>query len=144
VIRAVIDTNVLASGFVIAGTPPDLLIRLWLAGGFVLVYSDHVVDELARTLLKPYFRSRLTPEQRASNIGLLPAFGVWTPLTVPIHAVATQPEDDLILSTAVSGRADYLVTGDGPFIRRVPTYQGIQLISPRDFLTILMEESSTH
>lgn len=141
-IRAVIDTNVLASGFTVAGSPPDLVIRLWLAGVFVLVYSDHVIDELGRTLLRPYFRHRLTSQQQASNLGLLTAFGTRTSLTTMVSGIATHPEDDLVLSTALSGKADYLVTGDKRFVTRLPTYQGVRLISPRNFLSLL-EELST-
>jgi predicted nucleic acid-binding protein len=59
-----------------------------------------------------------------------------------VNGVATHPEDDLVLSTALSGKADYLVTGDKRFVARVATYQGVRLISPRDFLTLL-EESDT-
>ncbi len=141
-IRAVIDTNVLASGFAIAGTPPDLLIRLWLAGVYVLVYSDHVIDELGAILLRPYFRTRLSPQQRAGNLGMLTAIGSWTALTIPVPGVATHPEDDLILATALNGAADYLVTGDKRFVSRVPIYQGARLLSPRDFLPLL-EDLST-
>jgi predicted nucleic acid-binding protein len=52
-VRAVLDTNVLASGFITAGSAPDRLIRQWLAGVFVLVYSEHIVEELTRTFERP-------------------------------------------------------------------------------------------
>lgn len=142
-IRAVLDTNVLASGFATAGTPPDALLRLWLAGVFVLIYSDHVIDELRRTLQRPYFRARLAPQQRINNLGLITTFGVWTPLTSPVHGAATHPEDDLILSTAVSGRAGCLVTGDVRLLRRVPTYQDVRLLSPRAFLNLIDDQTAT-
>jgi len=59
-----------------------------------------------------------------------------TTLTQDVHGVATHPEDDLILATAVSGQTDYLVTGDA-HLQRLGTYQGIVIVSPRQFLEVL-------
>ena len=59
-----------------------------------------------------------------------------TQLVVEVHGIATHPEDDLIVSTAVSARADYLVTGD----RKLPeivTFAGVRVLSPRGFVEIL-------
>jgi predicted nucleic acid-binding protein len=57
-------------------------------------------------------------------------------ITVEVRGVATHPEDDLILATAISARADYLVTGDRQ-LQALGSYQGVQIVSPRQFLTIL-------
>ncbi len=58
------------------------------------------------------------------------------PITVTVQGVASHPEDDLILATAVSARADYLVTGDRQLLA-LGTFQGVQIVSPRDFVAIL-------
>ncbi len=139
-IRAVVDANVLASGSLTALTPPGQILDLWEAGQFELIVSEHLLDEVDHTLDKPYFLSRLPPEQSARFRSLLRRSATFTPITVQVSGVATQPEDDLVLATAVSAQAEYLVTGDGPFRRRVPSYQGIRLVSPREFLEILRPE----
>jgi predicted nucleic acid-binding protein len=54
--------------------------------------------------------------------------------------VATHPEDDLILATAVSARADYLVTGDQQ-LQGLGTYQDVTVASPRQFLEILAAQT---
>ena len=54
-------------------------------------------------------------------------------LTVEVAGVASHPEDDLILATAVAGGASFLVTGDRR-PRAVGTFQQITLLSPREFL----------
>lgn len=54
-----------------------------------------------------------------------------------VSGVATHPEDDLVLATAVSGKADYLVTGDKPLRKTVPKYQGVKLVTPVEFLKVL-------
>jgi predicted nucleic acid-binding protein len=53
--------------------------------------------------------------------------------------VATHPEDDLVLATAVSAHADYLVTGDRK-LQRLGSYQGVRILSPREFLAVLAPE----
>jgi len=139
VIKAVFDTNLLASGFLRADTPPGQLIDAWRAGQCELIVSEYLLTELARTLRKPYFAQRLTPEQIARALTLLRRRATITPIMVEVTGVATHPEDDPVLATTVSAEADYLVTGDGRLRRQVPVLQGVTLISPRDFLVFLVE-----
>jgi predicted nucleic acid-binding protein len=82
----------------------------------------------------------------ADDIGRLRRFlesdTVRTPITADVLGVATHPEDDLILATAVSAQADYLVTGDRHLLA-LGMFHGVQIVSPREFLTILDLEGST-
>jgi predicted nucleic acid-binding protein len=54
--------------------------------------------------------------------------------------VATHPEDDLILATAIARGASYLVTGDRK-LRAVGAFQEVILLSPRDFHELLLAGS---
>jgi predicted nucleic acid-binding protein len=58
-------------------------------------------------------------------------------ITVAVSGVATHPEDDLVLATAISAGADYLVTGDRRFRTRIPRYRSVLLLSPAEFLAVL-------
>ena len=136
-IGAVLDTNVLAPAFVRPEPAPGQLLQAWIEGRFTLVISEHILGELADTFEEPYFASRLSPTQRAENLALLRQRATLVHPTDAVHGIATHPEDDIVLATAVTAKADYLVTGDGPFRRAVPAYQGVQLVSPREFLEIL-------
>jgi putative PIN family toxin of toxin-antitoxin system len=143
-IRAVFDTNVLASGF--AGYPkpdstPGELIRPWDAGIFVLIVSEHILSELARTFTDRYFTRRLTAEQIHAALDSLRTGTMVQQITAPVTGIATQPKDDLIVAAALSARADYLVTGDRKLLE-LQTYRGVPFISPRDFLTLLDAASS--
>jgi predicted nucleic acid-binding protein len=71
---------------------------------------------------------------------LLSKFAEHVAIRRRVAGVATHPEDDPILATALSARADYLVTGDLRLQRRVPTFQGIPLVLAADFLDILNRE----
>jgi uncharacterized protein len=138
-IRAVLDTNVLVSGivgFALLASTPGRLLRAWRAGEYELIVSQHIFLEVARTLQKPYFRQRLSVEQIARATQLLARRATLTPLTVQVSGVAAHPEDDLVLSTALSANADYLVTGDGA-LQRLGLYQSLTILSPAAFLAVL-------
>jgi putative PIN family toxin of toxin-antitoxin system len=117
------------------------ILRLWHAGGFTLVTSEYILTELSHTLQTPYFRQRLTPQQINRAMRLLRRGTTSTPITTKVQGVATHPEDDLILATAVSANADYLVTGDTK-LGRLGTYKAVTILSPRRFVETLTQEGS--
>jgi len=142
-IRAVLDTNVLASGVLgLTGgvTPPALLLHQWRAGRFGLIISNYIEEELRKTLAQPYFKGRIRSEDRELFLILLTKIAEHVAIRHRVTGVATHPEDDPILATALSGRADYLVTGDLRLQDRVPSFQGIPLVSAADFIDILNRE----
>lgn len=141
--RAVLDTNVLASGALglTAGvTPPALLLHHWRAGQFQLVISEYIEEELRTTLAQPYFKRRIRSEDRELFLILLSKLAEHVAIRHRVTGAATHPEDDPILATALSARADYLVTGDQRLRDRVPAFHGIPLLSPAEFLDILTRE----
>jgi uncharacterized protein len=136
VIAAVVDTTLLASGFLNPGPPPGRLLAAWRRAWYTLVVSEHILAELARTFRRPYFSHRLSPAQAAANMHLLRQEALITPLTVSVTGVATHPEDDVVLATALSARAQFLVTSDYKFIR-LKQYQDVILVSAHEFLALL-------
>lgn len=140
-IKALLDTNILVSGFVSfkhPERPPAQILHAFRAGLFELVISEDILEEVQETLKDPYFKNRLSSEDIIEAITLLIEETTIASVTVEIHGVATHPEDDLILAAAVSAKVDYLVTGDGPLLRKVgSSYQGVRLVTPKDFLKIL-------
>jgi uncharacterized protein len=139
VIVAVLDTNVLASG--VAGiareeSTPGEVLRRWRAKAFTLVASEPILTELERTLTNPYFRTRLSPIDIEVALAELRTRARIQPVTVYVAGIAAHPEDDLVLATALSGGAIYLVTGDKPLVER-GAYRGTRIVSPRSFLEVL-------
>jgi predicted nucleic acid-binding protein len=53
-----------------------------------------------------------------------------------VLGIATHPEDDVVLATALSGNAQFLVTGDYKLVER-KHYQGLILVTVRAFLAML-------
>ncbi|MFT4038164.1 MAG: putative toxin-antitoxin system toxin component, PIN family [Thermomicrobiales bacterium] len=142
-ISAVLDTNVLVSGLIGADKPsstPGELIRRWRDGSYQLVVSEHLLGELAVTLTDPWFASRLSAETIAETLDTLQADAVMQAVTVSVSGVASHPEDDVVIATALSARSLYLVTGDKQLLVRT-AYRGTSFITPRQFLEVLDSES---
>jgi predicted nucleic acid-binding protein len=91
---------------------------------------------LTRTLQKPYFAKRLPPQQAAVYLRALISLATLTPITIQVSGVATHPEDDLVLATALSASADYLVTRDRQLLN-LGSYQRLAILAPTAFLGIL-------
>ena len=136
-IPVLLDTNVLAGGIVGANlnwqTPPAQIRQRWFLGQFELLISEHVLTELVRVFERPWFIARLDEAARENAINHLNARARMISLTQVLVGVASHPADDFVLSAAVAGKADYLVTGDAKF-RRVGEYQSVKLRTPAEFL----------
>lgn len=134
-IRAVLDTNVLASGFVRLFEPrrpasiPASLILAWADGQFTLIASETLLTELDRAWRRAYFRSRLAPVDADALLNMLREDAVMVEPASDVQGIAAHPSDDPILATAVAGHAGYVVTGDRAF-RRLGIFRGTRLISP--------------
>ena len=139
-IRATLDTNVLAPGIITSPhTVHGQVLQAWRDNKYSLVLSEVILTELSRTLSQPYFSARLTAAQIEATLNLFRSEAIIVASIVTIAGVATHPEDDLILATALSGRAHYLVTRDEKLQEKVQEYKGVSIISPLVFLQRLRE-----
>jgi putative PIN family toxin of toxin-antitoxin system len=113
----------------------------WLAQHYELVISEIILAEMERAWTKPNWASRFTSAQVQRSLTYLRLAAEMIPISVVGRGIASHPQDDLILATAVSANADYLVTGDKQLLA-IGYYEGTKIVSPREFLTILeqMEE----
>lgn len=135
--RVLLDTNALAAsivGYTLGWqTPPAQIWLCWLQKQFDLLISEQVMSELSTTLDLPWFAARVEPSNRELAVKRLHSVAEMAMPTTRVVSVASHWQDDLILSAAVSGNADYLVTGDTEF-RRVGQYLGVKLRTPAEFL----------
>lgn len=138
-IVAVLATNVLVAGFYGLTKPassPGALIRRWQENAFTLVLSEPILSEFARVIDRPFFTGRLTTSEIEAALTALRTLARIQQLTVPVTGAALHAEDDLILATAASAQADFLVTGDKALLELRP-FQSSLLLSPRQFLEVL-------
>jgi len=140
-VRAVVDTNVLVSGFLWGG-PPNRLIETFRSGAGVLVASRTLVEEFGRTLRKPDLQTRLARagitaatvmEHLVASVVVVDA----PPLPAP---VCRDPDDDAILALAVAAHAEMIVTGDKDLLV-LGSYAGIPILNPAEALERLAGET---
>jgi len=130
VIVAVLDTNVLASGAIAVTGPVAFLIDAWRHGRLRVVVSSHILGELERALSNAYFAARLDTKNRNEFLTLARTTTTIVTITVPIPNVASTRDDNLVLATAESAGAPFLVTGDAELLR-IREHKGILILSPR-------------
>ncbi len=132
-IRVTLDTNVLGPGLIGETGAAARLTRLWSDGAFVLVVSDHILAELERSYTDPYFAARVPSERAAALVNVVRNDATVVELSAEVQGVATHPEDDLVLATAISGEASVLCTRDKQLLK-LRTFEGIEILSPGEFL----------
>lgn len=134
--QVVLDTNVLVSGFLATRGPLSDIVTALLRNEFRLITSHHILIELERVLERPFFLEQQPQEAIDRYLTLIRRRAEIMTIDVIVHGVATQPADDQVLATAVSGRADYLVTGDRQLLV-LGAYQQVKIVTPREFLDLL-------
>ena len=111
--RVILDTNVLLGALISPFGPTDAIYRAWRAARFELLTSSDQLEELRRVSRYPKLRTILPAHrvgtmvnnmQRAIVLGTLPV--------LPDSMGLNDPNDVFLLSMALAGQADYLVTGD--------------------------------
>lgn len=137
-LRVVLDSSVLVSGFLTEGGATATLLTRYRQGAFALNISPWIVTETERALLRPrnVNRYRYRPEDVRQFLDGLAGSAQILPDAPVVPAVTRDPSDDWVIACAVAARADYLVTGDDDMLV-LAEYQGIQIVTPRKFLDLL-------
>lgn len=134
-IRLVIDTNVYISALMFGGLPGSLLDLVFLQS-FVTVISADLLDELDEKLRLKF---ELSPEDAATVLDRIAGIAQVVHPEKTLHVIREDPDDDRVLECAVSGKADYIVTGDRHLLR-LAEYRGIRIVRVREFLDSIEQE----
>ena len=112
-VAVLVDTNVWISALINPRGHPAKLKGAWLRGEFQAVVSITLLDELAEVLARPRIRAKyeLDADEISEFLQLLPARAIKVAPTGQLH-VCRDPDDDLILETALLGQAKYAVSRD--------------------------------
>ena len=137
--RAVLDANIYVSAAISPDGPAGLIIERFTRGEFEVVVSPATVDEIHRVLeyrkVKKAVRTGMDPEDWFSGLVLLADLVE----NRVLPRTCDDAHDDKVLAAAIEGRADYVVTGDGPFLA-LSEVQGVRIVTPRAFLMLLQSE----
>ena len=102
------------------------------AGACELIWSDTLREEFESILARRHEIGPATRVALAAYVDLC-EFVEPEPLS---ERICRDADDDVVLATAVAGKADVIVTGDDDLLV-LKTFRGIRILSPRKFLKLL-------
>ena len=130
-IRCVFDTNVIVSALLFENSKPAQALRYALANGEVLLSLD-LLEELNEVLGRKRFNRYVTSEEREKILEALVERAVLVELTEKMQE-CRDPKDDKVLELALSGEAQYIVSGDKDLLVLHP-FRNVVVITADEFL----------
>ena len=97
--------------------------------------SADTISELNEVLGREKFDKYLTEEERELFLRSLLQNARLVNIREKVR-VCRDPKDDMFLELAVSGAADYIVSGDDDLLALHP-FRNVQILTPEAFLTIV-------
>lgn len=125
--RVVLDSNVLVAAFATHGVCHDLFEHC--LKNTTILCSDFIAGEVERILID---RIKIPAKKVAEITHYLKNQSQWIIPERVIIANLRDPNDHMIIATALSGAADYLITGDKGMIVLKKIKRTI-IISPREY-----------
>ncbi len=134
--RLVLDTNVVLSGLLWEGSPKALLL-LARDEKVSFITSAPLIDELSGILARRKFEKKIASSLLPVD-QLIDLYIDQVTLVRPVYVprLAPDPDDDVVIGTALAAKADLIVTGDKALLS-VGQYQGVRIVSVVDALQIL-------
>ena len=138
--RIVFDTNSIISALLFEHSTPGQAFHQALKHGQILM-SPSTLEELSEVLGREKFDRYVSSDDREE---FLQTFIERTELIEPTISVreCRDPKDDQFLELAISGKADYLVSGDKDLLTLNP-FRGIPILTAEGFLQAV-EEGETN
>ena len=135
--RAVIDTNVIVRGQILARGNPAEILRALRDKRFVAIFSPQMLEEVATALSRDWLRTEYGVQDDDVR-SLLRLFALRSELIEPGTQIrrCRDPRDDVFLEAAVDGRADRIVTGDKDLLA-LRSIEGARIVTPAAFLSEL-------
>jgi len=134
--KVVLDTNILISAFVYGGKPRRIFEEVVLGDVVIGLISDEILEEFDRILKNNFGYSKKRVEQANAKIRMI--FEIVKTGNVP-NVVKEDHTDDQILAAAISGQANYIVSGDKHLLS-LKKYRGISIVTPAVFLKKVLEK----
>jgi len=125
--RVVLDSNVIVAAFASRGLCSEVF-EVCLSGHSIVI-SEHILSEVKISLLK---KIRL-PESIVKDIIVYLREEAERVKPVELdNSPCRDKDDNIIIGTALSGNADFIITGDKDLLV-LKSYKWIDIVTPREF-----------
>ena len=129
--RFVLDNNILVSALLVKNSAPFWVIKKVEEMG-VILYSEATLLELNQVLNRKKFIKYFTVEEKQEFIIKLIESAELVVVEESID-ICRDPKDNKFLELAVSGEADFIISGDRDLLVLNP-FRNIEIIAANDFL----------
>jgi hypothetical protein len=139
--RLVLDVNVWISGLLWQGVPRQI-IDLARSGALTIFVSEPILSELEEVLVRSKFQSKMR-SLGVSSQNLLSLVRQLSQVCVPVEVNVPNlrdPDDAVILGTAISAKAMLVVSGDLDLLV-LEKFVGIAILTPSKFLDVFIQKS---
>ena len=133
-LRIVIDTNVLVSGLRSTAGASYLLLSLLEESAWIVCVSATMIFEYEEQLRKDQAESLLDDAAIDDFLDIFCAEAEHIRLFYRWRPILTDPDDDILLETAVNGECGVIITYNVRDFRGSERF-GIRVITPKEFLT---------
>lgn len=141
--KFVLDTNQLVSALIVPHGYPAVILNKWGEDDsniLNLILSNFILGELLDVLHRQriFKKYHLTEDNIQNYVGYLKDFAVLTSLNnlEDLQVVKDDPDDNMILATALAGEADFIVSGDKHLLD-LGEYKAIKILTAVEFIKIL-------
>lgn len=142
-IVAVIDTNVWVSAFLNPEGYPARIIEAGKHEGFLIVSAPPLLDELQEVLRRPRISKirRSTEDEITHFVESVAAVVQLVPVLGEFNR-CRDPDDDIVLETAIRGKANYVVTRDEDMTRDLDLQEhlgrfNVEILTVQQFINLL-------
>jgi len=134
--RLVLDTNVVASGMLWGGNPM-LLLQARREKKIDLYTSTPLLAELTDILSRRKFEAKIAASLLTVD-QLVDRYAELTQVVrpTPTPRIVSDPDDDVVIGTALAAKADLIVTGDRPLLS-VLEHQGVRIVGVAEALKLI-------
>jgi uncharacterized protein len=125
-----LDTNIFISSLGWKGKP-RVIFEKCLHGELELVTSADQLDELMRVIDYPKFN--FTEDQKQTMLGIITTIATVVEIPKKLKVIEEDPDDNIMLETAVVGKAEYIISGD-PHLLKLGEFEQIKVVTASEFL----------
>ena len=142
-VNAVVDTNIWVSGLIATSKTAAKLIDEWKTGKFGVVISEQQIVEIYEVLTRPKFLVKYSITEKEVRVLVTSIKDKAERVTLKGGIeLCRDPDDNIIIETAIRGKSKYLITGDRDITddKRILSFlsqYGVYVISLSKFLNLI-------
>jgi putative PIN family toxin of toxin-antitoxin system len=143
--RVVLDTNLVISTILSPEGKPATILRMVLNAELDLVLSPALLEEISLVLnyekiRKLFIKRSVTPQKMKDALQKIVKIAVVVSGKTKVNRIDKDPSDNMLLSCALEGKADFIISGDHHLTDLV-SFEGISIVNPDVFLKLMKKQS---